>query len=67
MFAINATTWTKNENGERVNVKQVPTFFLDENVQGIRDENHAWWIAMDILTCDGTSERSVSIDVRKVS
>jgi len=30
-------------------MRQIPTFFLDENILGIVDENHAEMIARDIL------------------
>ena len=29
--------------------RTLPTFYLDENVQGIVDESHAWRIALDIV------------------
>ncbi len=48
MYSITAQFNGKRENGYSFS-RQVPTFFLDESVQGIIDENHAWNIALDIL------------------
>lgn len=43
MYAINAVVVKGGISS------QVPTFYLDENVQGIKDENHAINIARDVL------------------
>lgn len=47
MFIVQATI-TRTTNAY-VRTSQIPTFFLDENVQGIVDENHAKEIAISII------------------
>lgn len=52
MYAIVAMRHFANvTNGgyEWLGSTQVPTFYLDENVQGIVDEDHAREIALEIL------------------
>lgn len=48
MYAITATVETRDR--EWTGSKQIPTFYLDERVQGIVNEEHAVRIAFDILT-----------------
>lgn len=47
LYAVQATI----EVGQAgwVRARQVPTFYLDPNVQGIRDERHAHQIAAEII------------------
>ncbi len=47
MWAISATV--KDFTDYDLEVNQIPTFYLDENVQGIVNENHAESIAKDII------------------
>jgi hypothetical protein len=47
LYAVQATVETKR--GEWSGMKQIPTFYLDSNVQGIISEEHACRIAADIL------------------
>lgn len=49
MYAIQATFSHTTSDGF-TGVRTTPTFYLDENVQGIRDEAHARQIALDIIT-----------------
>lgn len=49
MYAIQATYSHRTPDGWN-GVRQIPTFYLDENVQGIVDEAHAEKIARDILS-----------------
>ncbi len=53
MYAVTATVVVTETDGEGKSwqaTKQIPTFYLDENVQGIVDEAHAEKIAREILT-----------------
>lgn len=47
MYAVQCTIETSN--GDYRGVRQLPTFYLDERVQGITDEGHAARIARDII------------------
>jgi hypothetical protein len=49
MYAITATVEVDKLNGW-TSTRQVPTFYLDERVQGIGSEDAARQIAQDILT-----------------
>ena len=61
MWCIQATITHLNE-GRTV---QVPTFYLDESVQGIVSEEHAKQIACVILgACIGRNAEAVQIDVQ---
>jgi len=55
MYIIHAT----------VNGIQIPTFFLDENIQGITSEWHAEYIAQDILNPMHDPNLRVSISAVK--
>lgn len=48
MYGISATRTFRV--GESTSTAQVPTFYLDENVQGIMSEEHAVKVALAILT-----------------
>ena len=48
MYAIQVQRVIVYANGESVSI-QLPTFFLDEDVQGIRNEEHAVSIVRKIL------------------
>lgn len=48
MYAITATVETRGK-GDYSGSRQVPTFYLDERVQGITNEASAERIARDIL------------------
>lgn len=48
MYAIHATISHKTDSGY-TGSRQIPTFYLDERVQGIVDEDHAARIASDII------------------
>lgn len=50
MLAITAQRATRR--GDYTGSEQVPTFYLDENVQGIVSEDHAKRIAADIIGPD---------------
>lgn len=49
MYAIQATISFRTANGWDVS-RQVPTFYLHKNVQGIVSEDHARRIAEDVIT-----------------
>jgi hypothetical protein len=59
MYAVTATRRIKTDDGY-TRIQQVPTFYLNPDVQGIVDEKHAGDIALDILG------PNVTIDVQKV-
>lgn len=59
MYAITATV-TITYPGLGTTTRQVPTFYLDENVQGIRSWEHAAEIASDILM---SATRGTDLDV----
>ena len=49
MYAVQASFSHKTSDGY-TGTRYSPIFYLDENVQGIRDEAHARQIALDIIT-----------------
>lgn len=51
MYAVTAVVETKS--APWTSTRQIPTFFLDENVQGIRTEKGAKKIALDVLDPTG--------------
>ncbi len=55
MYAITATVSRETEDGWS-SLQQVPTFYLDENVQGIVNEDHAGLIAFKIIDPFGVYE-----------
>lgn len=61
--ALRFTTTTDEHGNVWKGQEQIPTFFLDENVQGIVSEEHAESIARDIL---GGSEDTLSIIAVKI-
>lgn len=72
MYAITATTRRQFNQGKgdawtySIETRQVPTFYLDENVQGIVDEGHARLIASDIVDpyhdCFAVNITAIKID-----
>lgn len=64
MWCVQATVETVD--GEWQGVRQVPTFYLDERVQGILSDEHAKAIALDVLTASGTNESVFHIAVGRV-
>lgn len=48
MYAITAAINSFNDDGW-ISTRPLPTFYLDSNIQGIVDEDHATKIAHDIL------------------
>jgi len=63
MYAIHATV--EHKQGGWTAIRQVPTFYLNENVQGILTEHQARIVAEDILSaaCDATSLARVGVTV----
>lgn len=53
MYSIQVTITIKE--GPWTRSRQIPTFYLDERVQGISDKEHAATIALEIL--DPTGDR----------
>lgn len=47
MYAVTVTATKKNEEGWTT-TRFSPTFYLDENVQGIRSEEHARAVVKDL-------------------
>lgn len=64
MYAITASVHT--QQGEWKGVRHLPTFYLDENVQGIVSEEHAAKIARDIINPLGTVTMHVEVFALKV-
>lgn len=53
MYRVTATATRTTYEGGVINTvtRQLPTFFLDPDVQGIIDERHARKIALDVVQC----------------
>lgn len=69
MYIVNATLThhTNDQNCVSVDVvKQIPTFFLDENVQGIVNDKHAEEIAKQIICPIDLDYESFTISVTVV-
>ncbi len=69
MYKIVATM-TRRGNTHKLNkahsiTKQIPTFFLDENIQGIVSEEHASIVALQMLT-DINPLATFCLDAKKV-
>jgi hypothetical protein len=64
MYAITAYIESPRE---WIGTKSIPTFFLDENVQGITDEAHAVRIATSIIRATGDADNFVHVTAVKVS
>lgn len=65
MYAVQVTV-TIPETGGWKRTKQLPTFYLDENVQGIVNNEHACRIAYGIVNpCDETN-KEFSISAEKI-
>lgn len=63
MFIVQATI-TRTTNAY-TRTSQIPTFFLDENVQGIVDENHAKQIAISIINPTNNPNITVHVVITK--
>lgn len=61
---VSVEEWHDNYGKEKT-VKHLPTFFLNEHLQGITSENHARKIALEIVNPDGHYD-AVNISVAKV-
>ena len=62
MYAITAQLLTSD--GDYTGSKQIPTFYLDERVQGIVSEEHARRIAWSIL--DPLNTQTFIVHIEKV-
>lgn len=65
MYVISATVKVKTEDGYS-KIIQIPTFFLDENIQGIVDREHARKIAAQVINPTNDPNCTVSIGLSKV-
>ncbi len=65
MYAITATVTREQSNGY-VSNRQVPTFYLAENVQGITSEEHARRIAQDVVNPLALPRVTVSVTAVKL-
>lgn len=65
MWAVTATVETKGDNGY-TGMRQIPTFYLCERVQGFIDEEGAWLVAHDILSASRSDDRQFHITAVKV-
>jgi len=66
MYAIYANAVIGPREDGYSTARSVPTFYLDENVQGIVSEDHAAAIAKDILTATGQTDVQLHILAVKV-
>ncbi len=64
MYAVTAIRHVNCPQDGWFSQEQVPTFFLDESVQGIIHDDHARRIALDIL---GGEKGTVDVHVEKIS
>ena len=64
MYGIQATV--SRRDGQWEGTRQVPTFYLDERVQGIVSEDHAAEIARDIINPYRESALSVHVIAVKI-
>lgn len=62
IYAINGTIVHSSlrKNGVYKTTHQIPTFYLDSNVQGIVSEDHAVKVALDIFRAFQTANTSKS-------
>lgn len=65
MYGISATVETEGKGGYS-GVRQIPTFYLDENVQGILSEAQAENVAWHILSAAGTNRATFHITAVKL-
>lgn len=68
MYAITAQIQTYEQDGNArawSGSRQIPTFYLDENVQGITDTGHAVRIARQII--DPFSALNVTVTAERVT
>lgn len=59
LYAIDATVVHKTKHGTITG--QIPTFYLDSNVQGIVDEKHAAFIGEEIV--NPTRNKNIKVNV----
>lgn len=64
MYGISATVETTD--GKYTGMRQIPTFYLDEDVQGILSVAGAIRIAREILSAAGTSDAVFHITAVKL-
>lgn len=64
MYGVTATVETRD--GEYTGMRQIPTFFLDEDVQGIVSEEGAVKVALNILSAIGTNGATFHITAVKL-
>ena len=65
MYAITATAYRRTADGWTV-ASQVPTFYLNANVQGIVDEAHAKSIALVVLGAGVTDDVTFHVTAVRV-
>lgn len=65
MYAVTATVETEGKGGYS-GIRQIPTFYLDESVQGILDERQAENVAWHILSAAGTNRTTFHITAVKL-
>lgn len=65
MYAITAQIETEKDSW--TGSRQVPTFFLDENVQGFMDEAGAVRVATEIIRATGDYNNYVHVTAVKIS
>ena len=63
MYRIDGTVTIREGNWTRT--KQIPTFYLNSEIQGITNENHAKYIAETMLR-DLISDRILSMNITAV-
>jgi hypothetical protein len=59
LYTIQATITYKRSDGTIT--AQLPTFLLDSNIQGIKDANHAKFIAEEII--NPTRNKNLKVEV----
>lgn len=60
MYVISATIKIKDKNGY-TKIIQIPTFYLNEDVQGIINVEHARAIAMQVINPMNDYEASIGV------
>ena len=65
MYAVTATVEIEGKGGYS-GMRQIPTFYLDETVQGILTEEHAKNVAWHILSAAGTNTATFHITAVRV-
>lgn len=64
MYAVTATI--TRQKGEWQSTRQIPTFYLDPNVQGIVSDDHAARIVQDIINPYGDPDTAIAVKVVNV-